>query len=95
MKAEITTSVCILVALTLHTTSSQILIPWWGCTHVNTGRWGVEFVLWQRRRGRVRGSWWGTLVQEDAASRQAVLPEVPAAGEERGERRGKSVYQLR
>lgn len=50
-----------------------------GCTHINTGRWGIEFVLWQWRGGRARGSWRGTLVQDDAASRQTVLPQVSAA----------------
>lgn len=47
-------------------------------THVNTGGGGVELVLWQRRVGCRGHTGRGTLVEQDATVRQAVLPQVPA-----------------
>lgn len=69
-------------AVTQATTAPGRLVLWCGCTYINTWRGRIELVLWQWRRGWARGSWRGTLVQQDAAGWQAVLPQVPASAAE-------------
>jgi len=48
-----------------------------GGTYIDAGRGGVELVLGQGRGGGRGQPRRGTLVQEDAAIGQAVLPQVP------------------
>ena len=52
------------------------------CTHVDAGCWRVELVLGKHGGGRGGGPRGRTLVQQDAAGGQAVLPQVPVGRRE-------------